>query len=100
MSKHKRNLLIKPYFLKDNTASLCLNNWGGIVIQLTEDCEVVKYQFNFGDNKPTPISQSEILYEINEDFPSDDPEDEYQPCFYTSNNERYFINEFMRDDIR
>jgi hypothetical protein len=99
MIKHKRNLLIKPHFLKDNTASLCLNNWGGIVIQLTEDCEGVKYQFNFGDNKPSEILESEIIYEINEDFPSED-DDEYQPCFYTSNNERYFINEFMRDDIR
>jgi len=85
--------------LKGNTASLCLNNWGGIVIQIDDNGDYVRYQYQWGDENNSEIEESEIEYYEDNDNATGYAEDEdgLLQAGFMIGDQVYFLGEFMRD---
>lgn len=68
-------------------------NYTGMGIKVINGGDAVEYAYPTDDGYETP-TEAEIVYEQNED--GDEEDCDFEPCFYTKDNVRYFLGDFVR----
>lgn len=73
------------------TGTLVLSNFGGLEVELSSCCTVLRYRFNYGDVDVDDLGVETEIVEAEE--PNDDGD--YESGFYVE-EQFYSLSEFMR----
>jgi hypothetical protein len=81
--------------LEGNTATMVLSNNWSITIKIIDE-DTLQYQYNGGNDDS--INETNIFF-AEDDAEALEEDSELIACFETKEGERYYLNEFLRDNF-